>query len=71
MKNQLSDSNQQKIDEISQHIEAIIRLVGEDPTREGLLKTPQRSAKALYYLTSGYRVNPGEMIEQALFDHEG
>lgn len=71
MKNQLSDSDQQKIDEISRHIEAIIRLVGEDPTREGLLKTPQRSAKALYYLTSGYRVNPGEMIEQALFDHEG
>ncbi len=71
MKNQLSDRDQQKIDEISRHIEAIIRLVGEDPAREGLLKTPQRSAKALYYLTSGYRVNPGEMIEQALFDHEG
>ena len=39
------------IDKIAGHIEEIVRLLGEDPSREGLLKTPQRAAKALYYAT--------------------
>ena len=52
-------------------MEAIISLLGEDPAREGLAKTPMRSAKALWYLTSGYRRDPSETIRQALFEHEG
>lgn len=63
--------SQQIIDELAEHFEAIIRLVGEDPQREGLLKTPQRAAKALYYATQGYRMNPTEILEQAVFTHDG
>lgn len=59
------------IDKLAGHIEEIIRLLGEDPTRQGLVKTPVRAAKALYYLTGGYRVSPEDVIHQALFDHDG
>ena len=59
------------IELIAGHIEEIIKLMGEDCTREGLLKTPIRSAKALYYLTSGYRANVDAVVHQALFEHEG
>ena len=60
-----------RIEEIARHMEAIINLLGEDASREGLAKTPLRSAKALWYLTSGYRRDPAETIRQALFEHEG
>lgn len=59
------------IELIAGHIEEIIKLLGEDCIREGLLKTPIRSAKALYYLTSGYRANVDAVVHQALFEHEG
>lgn len=59
------------VDQIASHMEAIIKLLGEDPTRQGLLKTPQRAAKALYYATSGYRLNPSEIMRQAIFTHSG
>lgn len=65
------DEEQRRIQEIAGHMEAIIRLLGEDPGREGLVKTPIRSAKALWYITSGYRRDPAETIRQALFEHEG
>lgn len=61
----------EKIDQIAGHIEAIITLLGEDCSREGLLKTPHRAAKALYNLTSGYRSTTEEVIGDALFKHEG
>lgn len=61
----------EKIDQIAGHIEAIITLLGEDCSREGLLKTPHRAAKALYNLTSGYRSTTEEVIGDALFQHEG
>ncbi len=41
--------------------------IGEDPTREGLLKTPERVARSLEYLTSGYRTNVTDVINGALF----
>lgn len=63
--------DKEKIDLIADHIEEIIRLLGEDCSREGLLKTPVRSAKALYYLTSGYRADIDAVVHQALFDHDG
>lgn len=59
------------VNEIASHIEAIIRLLVEDPQREGLLKTPLRSAKALAYLTSGYEADGADTLRQALFEHEG
>jgi len=49
----------------------IIALVGEDPSREGLVKTPERAAKALWYCTQGYRADAGAIVRKALFDAEG
>lgn len=63
--------SQDVINELASHFEAIVRLIGEDPEREGLVKTPQRAAKALYFATQGYRQNPSEILEQAIFTHDG
>ena len=48
----------------------ILLQIGEDPRREGLLKTPKRFAKAFRFLTSGYEVDPEEIVGAALFDLE-
>ncbi len=48
---------------------AVLTELGEDPNREGLLKTPERVAKAMQFLTNGYTLNPDEIIESAIF-HE-
>jgi GTP cyclohydrolase I len=45
----------------------IIRHLGEDPSREGLRKTPERLAKAMQYLTHGYHLNPTKVLQEALF----
>lgn len=45
----------------------ILKDVGEDPDREGLLKTPERVAKALQYLTHGYDLDPAEILRSAMF----
>jgi GTP cyclohydrolase I len=64
-------TDQQRIEQIAGHIEEIIRLIGEDPEREGLVKTPIRAAKALWFLTEGYRKDAKSLMQQALFEHEG
>lgn len=56
---------------IAEHYAEILRLIGENPNREGLLKTPLRAAKALYYITQGYRENPQEIMRQAIFEYAG
>lgn len=57
--------------QIAAHYEAIIRLIGEDVTREGLLKTPLRAAKALMFATGGYSKNVSDIVNGAVFSHEG
>lgn len=66
---QLSDS--ERIERIADHYKSIIELLGEDSSREGLLKTPMRAAKAMWYITSGYRSEANTTLSQAMFEHEG
>lgn len=64
-------SSDDVINQIASHFESIIKLLGEDPSREGLEKTPVRAAKALYYATQGYRQDASEIMRQAIFEHAG
>jgi GTP cyclohydrolase I len=52
---------------IASSLPEMLRLLGEDPTREGLRNTPQRWERAMQYLTSGYRTNLDEVVNGALF----
>lgn len=55
------------IKSIADKYRGILKDVGEDPDREGLLKTPERVAKALQYLTHGYDLDPAEILRSAMF----
>ena len=57
-------------EQIARHVEAILTLLGEDPEREGLVKTPERVAKALQFITKGYQEDGVEIIRSAIFDEE-
>lgn len=54
-------------DGMQDHFLELIKQTGEDPTRPGLLKTPERSAKAFRYLTNGYQQSVDEIVNGALF----
>ena len=56
-----------KKEEIAFHYSKILELLGEDITREGLLKTPERVAKALMFLTKGYEQDPAGILSSAVF----
>jgi len=56
-----------KEEEFEQAITKVLDLIGEDPKREGLFKTPSRVAKAFKFLTEGYQQDPKEILNQALF----
>ncbi len=59
------------VEQIAEHYRAIIELIGEDPDREGLVKTPSRAAKALIENTRGYVEDPATIVRAAMFEHEG
>lgn len=67
----LSPTDSAKIEEIAAHYREIIRLVGEDPEREGLRKTPMRAARAMWFATQGYRLDPAEVLSEAIFEYAG
>ena len=56
--------------EIAEHVRAVLNLLGEDASREGLLKTPERVAKSLQFLTKGYSEDGVEIVRQAIFEEK-
>ncbi|MDR2979964.1 MAG: GTP cyclohydrolase I FolE [Bacteroidales bacterium] len=62
--------NQEHLDILSESYLNILKVTGEDPEREGLLKTPRRAAKAFQFLTHGYHIKPEEILESALFKED-
>ena len=59
------------VNQIAEHYREILRLIGEDPSREGLVKTPIRAAKAIIDITAGYRQDAVEVAKKAVFEHAG
>ena len=55
-------------DEFAELVRRQIQLVGEDPKREGLLRTPKRAAESMSFLTSGYETDPAKVLNEALFE---
>ena len=62
--------NAERTKQLSYHYQEILKLLGEDPEREGLLKTPLRVAKAMQFMTQGYSQNPEEILSSALFKED-
>jgi GTP cyclohydrolase I len=60
--------NEMDIDKIESSVKDILVAMGEDPDREGLLRTPHRVAKSYKELFAGYRMDPRELINNAIFD---
>ncbi|MBR5102411.1 MAG: GTP cyclohydrolase I FolE [Muribaculaceae bacterium] len=61
----------EKVEQIAHHFNEILKLIGEDPEREGLQKTPQRAAKALLENTWGYKQDNEQILKAAIFSHPG
>jgi len=62
--------NPDLIQSLSAHYKDILKQIGEVPTREGLVKTPERIAKALLYLTQGYDLDPKDILNSAMFKED-
>ena len=59
-----------KVDELKIHYKEILRILGENPEREGLLKTPERISRAMLFFTYGYLVDPKQILESAMFKED-
>ena len=62
--------NTENIDSLKGHYSKVLELIGEDPSREGLLKTPERVAKAVQFLTQGYDVEATGILKSAMFSED-
>lgn len=62
--------NEKTIDDLAGHYRKVLASLGEDPQREGLLKTPERVAKAMMFLTHGYDADPAKILQSAMFAEE-
>jgi GTP cyclohydrolase I len=62
--------NESTTDTIAKHIVELLQQMGEDPQREGLLRTPERVGKAMQFLTQGYQQDPKAILQSALFEED-
>ena len=60
----------EKLDQMTSACKTILKCIGEDPSREGLLKTPERWAKALLFMTSGYSLSAKQVLNDAVFTED-
>lgn len=60
----------EKLADLAFHYQKILELLGEDISREGLVKTPHRVAKAMQFMLQGYEMNPVEILQSAMFKEE-
>lgn len=63
----LEEYNLEITNDVKERYSKIIEEIGEDVTREGLMKTPERAAKAMLFLTQGYQQNAAEILKSAMF----
>lgn len=68
--NKIETWNAENINELSAIYYRVLELIGEDPEREGLKRTPLRVAKALHFLTNGYNMNAVDILKSAMFKEE-
>ena len=68
--NRTESWDEENIKELSGIYYRVLKLLGEDPDREGLIKTPERVAKAMHFLTMGYSMNPCQIINSAKFKED-
>lgn len=64
------DVPQNVIEDLKFHYKSVLDLLGEDSDREGLIKTPERVAKAMCFLTKGYHIDPKEVLRSAMFKED-
>lgn len=67
---QIDRFNPEKIEKLKTHYKDVLSIIGEDPNREGLLRTPERVAKAMQFLTHGYDIDPEAILKSAMFKEE-
>ncbi|HLN54908.1 MAG TPA: GTP cyclohydrolase I FolE [Bacteroidales bacterium] len=65
--NKVESWDAENIKELSEIYHRVLELLGEDPSREGLLRTPLRVAKAMHFLTNGYNMNAEQILRSAMF----
>lgn len=68
--NKIETWDAENIEELSAIYYRVLKLIGEDPEREGLKRTPLRVSKALHFLTNGYTMNAEEILKSAMFEEE-
>lgn len=66
----IEEYDPQATKELAVHYKEVLRLLGEDPEREGLLKTPERVAKSMQFLTQGYHMDGAEILRSAMFKED-
>ena len=68
--NKIEEFTQETTEQLMFHYKAILSLLGEDASREGLIKTPERVAKSMQFLTQGYSADPVAILNSAKFKED-
>lgn len=66
----IEEFDEETTNKLAEHYKETLKLLGENPEREGLLKTPLRVAKSMQFLTQGYEIDGGEILRSAMFKEE-